>query len=114
LAIAKKGSRKITVQGETFLWRVRKKTSHEEWHDDQYGIPIQHESNGQLLIAYVGYCRSDYPNRESVQSITPAMIENCITEAINLGWKYSFPGKPISLLEGKLQSDTRTAKWSTG
>jgi len=112
MAISKKGFRKIEIDGQKFFWKVRKKISHEEWHDDQYAIPIQHESEGQLLLAYVGYCRSGYPERDSFESITPKIIRECIIDAVKLGWQYNYPGKPISLLDGKLSNDTRRAKWS--
>jgi hypothetical protein len=69
MAISKKGLRKIQVEGENFYWRVRKKISHDEYHNDQLGIPIQHESEGQLLIAYIGYCRSKDYGKESIESI---------------------------------------------
>lgn len=114
MGISKKGSRKIVVDGHTFYWKVRKKVSHEECHDDEYGVPIRHESEGQLLFAYVGYCRSGYPGRESIESITPSIIKSCITQAIELGWQYELPGRPISLVEGKLIDNARVAKWSAG
>ena len=113
MAISAKGLRELVVAGEKFYWRVRKKISWDELHDDQIGIPIQHASGGQLLIAYVGYARSIYgaASRYAVRPITPGMIEGCIGEAISLGWKFNVPGKPVSIMDGKLSADTRVAKW---
>ncbi len=64
--------RKITVNGEVFLWKIRKKMSHEEKHNDQYPIPVQHISGGQVLFVFVGFTRANpgYSN-ESPESITP-------------------------------------------
>ena len=112
MAISKKGLRKIQVAEETFYWKVRKKISHDESHNEQLGIPIQHESGGQLLIAYIGYGRSIDYGRESLESITPCMIKNCILEAIELGWHFDKKEKPISLVNGTLTIDTKTAKWN--
>ncbi|BDD03893.1 hypothetical protein [Aureibacter tunicatorum] len=111
MAISKKGFRKINVEGDNFYWKVRKKVSHEEAHDDQYGIPIQHESEGQLLFVFVGFCRSKGYGRESINNITPNLIRLKILEAIELGWKYKKPGNLISFVNRELTSDTKTAKW---
>jgi len=111
MAISKKGLRKIRVAEETFYWKVRKKISHDEAHNEQLGIPIQHESGRQLLIAYIGYGRSIGYGRESLQSITPSIIKDCILEAIQLGWNFDKKEKPISLVNGQLTIDTKTAKW---
>ncbi|GEM_PF-3894065 len=40
MAISKKGLRKIQVLNKDFYWRVRKKISHDESHNEQLGIPI--------------------------------------------------------------------------
>lgn len=64
-------------------------------------------------MAYVGYARSVYGaiSEHAIFPITPKMIERLIVEAINLGWQYKTPGKPVSIVEGKLTTDTRVAKW---
>lgn len=113
MAISKKGLRKIRVSNENFYWRVRKKISHDEAHNEQLGIPIQHENAGQLLIAYIGFGRSEDYGREALKSITPSIIRKCILEAIQLGWNYDKKAKPVSLVDGKLTTDTKTAKWSS-
>ena len=111
MAISKKGLRKIEVLNEDFFWRVRKKISHDEAHNEQLGIPIQHESGGQLLIVYIGFGRSKDYGRESLESITPSIIKDCILKAIELGWKFNEKERPIIMVNGKLTFDTKTAKW---
>ena len=101
MAISKKGLRKITFSQEVFLWKIKKKASHNERHDNDYEIPIQYESGGQILLACVGFCRSQGYGREPME-ITPSLISSCITEAIGLGWKHKEPEKPIRLIDGKL------------
>jgi hypothetical protein len=112
MAISLKGMRKITIDGEVFLWKIRRKVSHEEDHNDQLPIPVQHVSGGQVLFVFLGFTRAwgGYVNN-SPTSITPKMIEPLIREAIFLGWKFSEPGNPIALVDGVLETDTRTAKW---
>ena len=111
MALSKKGTRKIEVKGETFLWRVRRKISHSEQHNDQVGIPVQHDSGGQLLIIFAGYSRSVGYGRDSLEKVTPSMIRDFILEAIDLGWKFHEENSPIALVEGKLLKDTKTPKY---
>ena len=116
MALAKKGLRTICVGGEEFVWKVRRKMSHEEKCSAQLCIPIQHISGGQLFIAHLDFSRSGYeaygiPGAGILKNITPSIIENCINTAINLGWQFKRTGKPISILDGKLVSDTLVSRW---
>ncbi|KFF18892.1 hypothetical protein [Chryseobacterium sp. JM1] len=101
MALAKKGLRKIVVDDQIFYWKIRKIVSHNEKHDNEYGIPVQHESEGQLLLIYTGFCKSIDYGRE-LMNITPKLIQSKITEAIELGWNYSQPGKTVDLVNGEL------------
>ena len=116
MALAKKGLRTIQVGGESFVWKVRKRVSHEEKHSAQLNIPIQHVSGGQLFIAHIGYSRSGYEaygieGAGWLKEITPEIIANCIMKAISLGWQYKCSGKPVSILNGKLMNNTLVARW---
>ncbi|WP_336960776.1 hypothetical protein [Chryseobacterium contaminans] len=101
MAIAKKGLRQIIVDDKIFYWKIRKKISHNEKHDVEYEIPVQHESEGQILLINVGFCRSESYERESME-ITPSLIQSKVIEAIELGWKYHQPGKSVKLMNGEL------------
>jgi len=85
MAFPKKGFRKIHVDCNVFLWKVRKKISWNEIHDGLLGIPIQHTEGGQLLRVTIGYSRSYFTGNNEFQ-ITPSMIEICIREAMKKGW----------------------------
>ncbi len=106
MSISLKGFRKINVLGEDFLWKVRKKISHEEWHNDQLAIPVMHVSGGQIFLAYVGYSRSGY-GEYTLEAITPAMIRKCILEAIAGGWQYKVVGPAVTFAGGVLTTDVR-------
>ncbi|MET3535988.1 hypothetical protein [Chryseobacterium limigenitum] len=107
MAISKKGLRKINVNNEIFYWKIRRKISHNEAHNDEYSIPVQHESEGQLLFVNVNFGRSYGYGDDFIKSVTPVMIKEKIIEAINLGWKYNEKGNPICLSQGKLVTDTK-------
>lgn len=96
MALPKKGFRKISVNGEQFLWKIRKKISWEEIHDGQLKIPIQHVSGGQLLYLTIGYSRSYFAEINEF-NITPSMIELCIKKAILDGWNFNSKGKVFEL-----------------
>lgn len=100
--------RKITVNGEVFLWKIRKKISHNEAHNDDLAIPVQHTSGGQVLFISVGYTRAygGYEN-QSPASVTPQMIRPLIEQAMGLGWNYREPGNAIRLSRGALVKDTK-------
>jgi hypothetical protein len=110
MSLAKKGLRRSQVDGKKFLWKVRGKISHNEWHNAQIGIPIQHESGGQLFIAYVGYSRSCYEaygmGDFSLKPIMPSVIKDSILQAIKLGWSYEKTGKPVIIRRGQLTEHT--------
>lgn len=101
MAIAKKGLRQIIVDDKIFYWKIRKKISHNEKHDVEYEIPVQHESEGQILLINVGFCRSESYERESME-ITPSLIQSKVIEAIELGWEYHQPRKSVKLMNGEL------------
>ncbi|TSJ48016.1 hypothetical protein [Fluviicola chungangensis] len=108
MAISLKRMRKIMVNGEIFLWKIRKKISHNEAHNTVYAIPVQHISGGQVLFVSVGFTRAygGYLN-ESPKSVTPQMIRPLIEQAIQLGWKYHDPGNAIRLENSSLVKDTK-------
>ena len=119
MTLAKKGLRTIAVAGEKFVWRVRRKVSHEEKHGAPLDIPIQHLHGGQLFIAHVSYARSGYEACEmegtgTLRKVTPATSKDCIVRAISLGWQYKGSGKPMSIVNDTLTEQTLAAKWLAG
>ena len=96
MTIPKKGFRKINVDENQFLWKVRKKISWDEKHNAELGIPIQHVNGGQILIINIGYSRS-YFEINNEFPITPLLINKCIQKGIKSGWNYNEAGKPLEI-----------------
>ena len=96
MAFPKKGFRKITDEDHTFLWKVRKKSSHNEKHNVPISIPIQFIDGGQVLLATIAYARSEY-GEYAMTEITPSLITKCIQKAIAEGWNFKENGKPYKL-----------------
>lgn len=90
-----KGSRKIVVDGNEFIWKVKKHPSHNERHNVDYLVPVQHISGGQIVLLSIGYNRSGYSSRNTF-TITPSIISKCIKFAIAQGWQFK---EKLSTLE---------------
>lgn len=100
MALPKKGNRKITIDGEVFIWKIRKRPTYNEVLGVSYAIPIQHIDGGQILLANMGYCRGyNAKNGFTVNEfpVTPSMIEECIRKGIECGWKYKETSTPLEL-----------------
>ncbi|WP_036480242.1 hypothetical protein [Myxosarcina sp. GI1] len=88
MAIPKKGTRKIIVDGIPYRWYVRRKPTHTQ---GDYATCItagveRVETKGSVLsITFLWNCYNYYSGAEF--SITPKDIEHCIRDAIALGWQ---------------------------
>ena len=90
MSINRKGSRKITVDGEIYLWRVR-----DNW--DHITVVIQHENEKhQYLIS--SFIESGVMLYDQTPPITPGIIRKAIKSALSEGWDpHSKTGKPITV-----------------
>ncbi|MEN0039047.1 MAG: hypothetical protein AAGC78_18355 [Cellvibrio sp.] len=89
MSLPKKGSRKIIVNGSEFLWFVRAKPTYSQ---DCLGSNMTAavellDSNGSILHITFTFSRPDSAINFVVGSVTPKLIELCIKNAIDLGWK---------------------------
>ena len=115
MAIPKKGSRKIVVDGSTYRWLIRSK---EKVSQTCYGtgrlrvaIELNEKANRTLLI----YTDRPHPHDIStteVIPITPVDIENWIREAHKLGWQFSQSGPQMHVVieEGRMLTQEQFAK----
>lgn len=94
MSIPRKGSRKIAIDGEEFIWKIKKHPSHNERHNVGYEIPVQHVNGGQILLVSLGYCRSRY-DRRNTYPVTPSLIGRCIKYAVYDGWKFKEKLPPL-------------------
>lgn len=95
MAIPKKGSRKIVVDGYEFVWKFRKRMGHNERHGVDYLIPIQYMDR-QILLISTGYNRSDF-YFDDIFSVTPSIIEKCIRFSISQGWQFEKKLPPLEI-----------------
>ena len=93
MGIPKKGSRKITVDGDNFIWLIRRKQTYSQIDFGMgLNIAVEHaeESGSKLVIL------TDKINK--VQSVTPVEVSSLINQAIKAGWEPKKSGKPFEFI----------------
>lgn len=89
MALPKKTSRSINVDGQSYRWMIRD-------NGDHYLLAIQHASGrGQKLTLslYAEGRRIDLPALE----VTPGLVEKIIREGLKMGWQPERLGSPQSM-----------------
>lgn len=99
MAIPIKGSRRIQVNGNDYLWYIRRKGTSCQL---DYGNGCLHvavsmaDRQGAILVIETDKPHpDDYVSRRPVVPITPADIREWIIAALALGWQPAQPGKPF-------------------
>ncbi len=84
MAIRKLGSRKIVVDGESFLWKIRQKSKDD--CEERIGVGIQHadEAGATLIVSIRRFRPSDCVKTNPV---LPKEVADIIRKAISKGWK---------------------------
>ncbi|MED7926262.1 hypothetical protein SMD20_18545 [Nonomuraea sp. LP-02] len=99
MAIPKKASRLITVDGTVFRWRVRHKPTYDEgmaWSPLSFAVE-RAEEPGAVLMVSLPYARPDNWLGERAIAIRPALVVGCIRRAVEQGWNSGQPGAGFAL-----------------
>ncbi|MEW1838733.1 hypothetical protein AB0392_12325 [Nonomuraea angiospora] len=99
MAIPKKGSRLITVDGTVFRWRVRHKPTYDEgmaWSPLSFAVE-RAEEPGAVLVVSLPCARPDNWLAERTIAIRPALVVGCIRRAVEQGWNLGHPGSGFTL-----------------
>ncbi|MGW1545250.1 hypothetical protein ACWCPM_34505 [Streptomyces sp. NPDC002309] len=100
MALNKRGSRRITVDGTEYRWRIRRKPSYSQdlcWTPLTYAVEVAADRPGRVLVV-----TADQPhpgNWLGVESepIRPADVVASIWEARLQGWEPTHAGPPYLL-----------------
>ena len=89
MAIPKKGSRKITVDGTDYRWTIRRKPSYgQAIEESMLTAAIElFENPGSLLLVTFPFPRPDSWVSNDGRAVTPTAIERSIKKSIEAGWK---------------------------
>ena len=96
MSIPKKGTRKIIVDGQPFIWLIRRQATNMQ---ADYGcgnihVAIQHaEKPGSVLVILTDrpHTQGLTPTNE-VKPVTPSDTAQWIRQAVQLGWQPQLPG----------------------
>ncbi len=100
MGIPKKGSRKITVDGENFIWLIRRKATYGQ---TDFGVglnvAVEHaeESGSKLIILTDKPHPKDWATIQ-VKPVIPSEVASWISQAIIAGWEPKKSGKPFEFV----------------
>jgi hypothetical protein len=98
MAICKKGARRIVVDGQTYLWSVRRKPTYSQGLAESNltgAVQLDSPDAGSVLVIDAGQPRPDNWMGRTERTITPAEVSRCIREAQNAGWRPEVSGRPF-------------------
>lgn len=101
MAIPRKGSRIITVDGTTYRWYLRRRPTHSQYEqigDNSLTFSVEHaEAKGCVLVAGLPQMHPAVrPNTPAI-SVVPSQVAEAIKQALSQGWKPVEPGSPFYL-----------------
>ncbi|MGW4967654.1 hypothetical protein ACWEPL_61485 [Nonomuraea sp. NPDC004186] len=99
MAIPKKGSRLITVDGTVFRWRVRRKPTYcqgNSWGPMTFAVELAGAS-GCVLLVSLPCSRPDAWWGERAMAIRPALVTATIRMAHGIGWDPQQAGNAFEL-----------------
>jgi len=95
MALVRKGSRRITVDGTDYRWVIRRRPSYGQSLGQSpltFAVEDADES-GQVLLVTTRYSRPDNCMRHDPgPPVTPAVVANAVRRARRAGWQPSSPG----------------------
>ncbi len=97
MALVRKGSRRIVVDGTVYRWRIRHKPSYCQglaWTPLSYAVE-QVDSAGTVLVVKTGQPHPSNWINAPAAPVRPADVANGIRAALAHGWSPSRPGKPF-------------------
>jgi hypothetical protein len=96
VAMPRKGSRLITVDGAAFRWRVRHKPRFSQGNDwSPLAFVVEHvEEPGNVLVVSLPCARPDNWLGERTITIRPVLVARSIRRAVGQGWR---PGSAFTL-----------------
>lgn len=88
MSVTRKGSRRICVEGEDFVWLIRRRPTYcQAAFGSPMHVAIQKCGSRSVLVVVLDVPRPDMWGSSSGAQITPAHIRAMIREARQAGWK---------------------------
>lgn len=99
MALARKGSRRIAVDGLEFRWLVRRKPTYCQargWSPLTFIAELADKSGARLVVALPYAHPRNWLNLPSA-SVRPATVAAAIRQALSAGWQPHRPGPAFTL-----------------
>ena len=110
MALPKKGSRNIVIEGVGYRWRVRKKPSYSQGIEEK-GLLLAVEdathAGSTLVVELPQTHPSSWITVEAVP-VTPSDVERLVRLALRLGWRPTQPGTTFTVSTNELQRELGT------
>ena len=99
MAILKKGSRRIIVDGCCFRWRVRHRpTYHQGLCWSNYVLAVEAaEGSGSKLVVVLPHPHTRNWLHQPAQAVLPSQVASYIRQAVVEGWQPNQNGKPFTI-----------------
>lgn len=114
MAIPRKGSRGIKVDGVPYRWRIRHKPNYwQECFGDTFSVGVEWADPRSrcVLVLVSSYARLDniMGSRQSTEPITPQIMADSIRAAVAKGWRPGVKGSAFKhpLLAGPIDPEWR-------
>lgn len=97
MAIPKKGSRSITINGDHYLWRIRHKPTYSQgFQEANLTLAVEKADNpGTTLVVTMPQAHPGNWRGQQPVAVLPSHVKTSIEKAIALGWQPSAPGSPF-------------------
>lgn len=95
MAIPKKGSRTVTVNGVRYRWRIRSRPTYgEAAYTGGFSVAVERAEPplGCVLLLAAPFPRQDNWLGHASKAVTPRMIASSIEGALARGWQPEHPG----------------------
>ena len=102
MAIPKKGTRRIVVDGARYRWYVRRRpTLGQAIAESNLTLAVEKEGErrGSVLVVDLAQPHPSNVVGEPPVAVLPADVARCIQAALRLGWRPDAPGKPFLMNE---------------
>ena len=112
MAILKKGSRQIVVEGTTYRWRGRHKPTYSQanaWTNFVLAVELA-EVGGSTLLVDLSQAHPSNWMGEPVVPALPSDVELYVRKALTAGWHPSEEGQPFQMLQSALQEAMMSVK----
>ena len=99
MALPRKGSRSITVDGTTYRWRLRRRPTYSQalaWSPCTYAVEHADEA-GTTLVVTTGHPHPSNWLGHEPKPVLPSDVTQAIERALREGWTPTTPGSPFHL-----------------